>query len=146
MTDKTTTWRATVRGVTSDSKAGSQINRVIVRKNVIVRMGTPRFMRKGDEITIPVIAHNYLDTKKQIQLQLGFPQNAKWVELFMGWWEYAIRSWRCRAGADATLTFLCELGPPEYAMTGADGYELSDRWEEAGQLKDMIRELWERTA
>jgi alpha-2-macroglobulin len=68
--DSLTTWRATVRAVTSDSKAGSQINRVIVRKNVIVRMGTPRFMRKGDEITIPVIAHNYLETEKQIQLQL----------------------------------------------------------------------------
>ena len=68
--DSLTTWRATVRAVTSDSKAGSQINRVIVRKNVIVRMGTPRFMRKGDEITIPVIAHNYLDSAKQMQLQL----------------------------------------------------------------------------
>jgi len=68
--DSLTTWRATVRAITSDSKTGSQINRVIVRKNVIVRMGTPRFMRKGDEITIPVIAHNYLDTAKQIQLQL----------------------------------------------------------------------------
>ncbi len=68
--DSLTTWRATVRAVTTDSKAGSQINRVIVRKNVIVRMGTPRFMRKGDEITIPVIAHNYLDTAKQISLQL----------------------------------------------------------------------------
>jgi uncharacterized protein YfaS (alpha-2-macroglobulin family) len=68
--DSLTTWRATVRSVTADSKVGSQINRVIVRKNVIVRMGTPRFMRKGDEITIPVIAHNYLDTAKQMQLQL----------------------------------------------------------------------------
>jgi uncharacterized protein YfaS (alpha-2-macroglobulin family) len=68
--DSLTTWRATVRAITADSKAGSQINRVIVRKNVIVRMGTPRFMRKGDEITIPVIAHNYLETAKQMQLQL----------------------------------------------------------------------------
>ena len=24
----------------------------------------------------------------------------------MGWWEYAIRSWRKRAGPDAVLTFL----------------------------------------
>ncbi len=68
--DSLTTWRATVRAVTADSKAESQVDRVIVRKNVIVRMGTPRFMRKGDEITIPVIAHNYLDTAKQMQLQL----------------------------------------------------------------------------
>jgi hypothetical protein len=42
------------------------------------------------------------------------------------------------------LTFLCELGPREYAMTGADGYELSDRWEEAQLLMRLVRELWQR--
>jgi len=68
--DSLTTWRATVRAITSDSRAGSAIDRVIARKNVIVRMGTPRFLRKGDEITIPVIAHNYLDQAKQIQVSL----------------------------------------------------------------------------
>jgi len=68
--DSLTTWRATVRAITDDSRAGSAIDRVIVRKNVIVRMGTPRFLRKGDEITIPVIAHNYLDQAKQIQISL----------------------------------------------------------------------------
>ena len=68
--DSLTTWRATVRAITPDSRAGSAIDRVNVRKNVIVRMGTPRFLRKGDEITIPVIAHNYLDQAKQIQVSL----------------------------------------------------------------------------
>ncbi len=28
-------------------------------------------------------------------------------------------------------------------MTGADGYELSDRWEEAQLLMRMVREQWE---
>jgi hypothetical protein len=68
--DSLTTWRATVRAITSSSQAGSAIDRVIVRKNVIVRMGTPRFLRKGDQITIPVIAHNYLDQAKQITISL----------------------------------------------------------------------------
>lgn len=68
--DSLTTWRATARAITADSKAGSSINRVIVRKNIIVRMGTPRFLRKGDELTIPVIVHNYLDQAKQVQVSL----------------------------------------------------------------------------
>lgn len=68
--DSLTTWRATVRAITDDSKTGSALDRVIVRKNVIVRMGTPRFLRKGDEIEIPVIAHNYLDHAAQVRLTL----------------------------------------------------------------------------
>jgi hypothetical protein len=88
--------------------------------------------------------HGRVASREQIQLQLNFPQNRDWVDLFMGWWEYGFRSWRKRSAPDATLTFLCELGPPSYAMTGADGYELSDRWEEGLQMKQMIRELWDR--
>jgi hypothetical protein len=90
--------------------------------------------------------HGRVASREQIQVQLDFPQHQGWVELFMGWWDYAIRSWRRRAGPDAVLTFLCELGPPTYAITGADGYELSDRWQEAIKMKDMIRALWDRIA
>lgn len=68
--DSLTTWRATVRAITLDSKAGSAVNRVIVRKNVIVRVGSPRFMRKGDELTVPVIVHNYLEQAKQVRVSL----------------------------------------------------------------------------
>jgi hypothetical protein len=88
--------------------------------------------------------HGRVASREQIQLQISFPHHKEWLDLFMGWWEYGFRSWRRRAPRDATLTFLCELGPREYAMTGPDGYELSDRWAEALMLKDMVRDLWHR--
>jgi hypothetical protein len=86
--------------------------------------------------------HGRVASREQVQIQISFPHQKEWVDLFMGWWEYGFRSWRQRAAQDATLTFLCELGPKEYAMTGADGYELSDRWEEAQMMMRMIRALW----
>ena len=88
--------------------------------------------------------HGRVASREQVQIQISFPHQKEWVDVFMAWWEYGFRSWRRRAPADATLTFLCELGPKEYAMTGADGYELSDRWQEAQMMKDMIRDLWAR--
>jgi hypothetical protein len=88
--------------------------------------------------------HGRVASREQIQVQIGFAHQRDWLDLFMGWWEYGFRSWRRRAPVDATLTFLCELGPREYAMTGSDGYELSDRWQEAQLLMRMVRELWAR--
>ncbi len=79
----------------------------------------------------------------QIQIALDFPQNAKWVALFRDWWRQGFAAWRARqAGKDATLVFLCELGPPDYAITDAQGRELSDRWTEALLLARWAREIW----
>ena len=80
--------------------------------------------------------------REQIQLQLGFPQHQRWVELFKSWWARGFSHWRRRHGPDDTLVFLTELGPPEYAITGADGFELSDRWEESLTLKRWAEALW----
>jgi hypothetical protein len=83
----------------------------------------------------------------QIQLALEFPQNAKWVDLFRGWWRQGFASWQARHAADeAVCVFLCELGPPDYALTGADGRELSDRWAEALTLRRWAHELWAESA
>jgi uncharacterized protein YfaS (alpha-2-macroglobulin family) len=68
--DSLTTWRATVRGATLDTKVGSAMNRVIVRKNVMVRLAVPRFFRQGDDATVSTIVHNYLPDAKDVQMSL----------------------------------------------------------------------------
>jgi hypothetical protein len=90
--------------------------------------------------------HGRVASREQVQIQTSFAHHRNWVDLFMGWWEYGFRSWLRRAGPDATLTFLCELGPSPYAITGADGYELSDRWQEAQAMMHEVRALWARVA
>ncbi|MBA3912793.1 MAG: alpha-2-macroglobulin [Acidobacteriales bacterium] len=68
--DSLTTWRTTVRGVTLDTRAGWAVNRVLVRKNLLVRLALPRFFRDGDEVTISAIVHNYLEAPKVARVSL----------------------------------------------------------------------------
>lgn len=80
-------------------------------------------------------------SRQQIQLQLDFPQHQKWVELFKAWWREGMAGWRAR-NPSGDCIFVCELGPPEYAMTGPDGREMSDRWAEARQMMAWVRAIW----
>jgi hypothetical protein len=68
--DALTTWRTTIRAMTDDGKAGGVVTRVLVRKNLIVRLAAPRFFRQGDETVMRVIAHNYLATSKDVTFAL----------------------------------------------------------------------------
>ncbi|WP_372836498.1 sugar phosphate isomerase/epimerase family protein [Puniceibacterium confluentis] len=81
--------------------------------------------------------------RQQIQLQINFPQHAPWVALFRSLWEEGFASWRNRNDT-GDMVFLCELGPPEYAMTDADGREMSNRWDEALQIRAMAKDIWNR--
>ncbi|HZP22051.1 MAG TPA: alpha-2-macroglobulin family protein, partial [Terriglobales bacterium] len=68
--DAITSWRATTRGITQDTKVGSAVQNTIVRKNIIVRLVVPRFFRRGDEITLSTIVQNYLPTDKMAQVSM----------------------------------------------------------------------------
>ena len=68
--DSLTTWRATARGVTPDTKVGAAVLKTIVRKNLILRLAVPRFFMQGDEVTISALVHNYLATAKTARVSL----------------------------------------------------------------------------
>lgn len=81
-------------------------------------------------------------TREQIQVPIAFPQHEPWVEIFKDWWRDGLRMWRQRNTCGANLVFLCELGPPPYAITDAQQNELSDRWEESLTIRDWVRDIW----
>ncbi len=71
MPDNLTTWRTTVRGITKSTNVGEAINTVIARKNLLVRMESPRFLREGDKHFITTTVHNYLSEKKKVRIKFN---------------------------------------------------------------------------
>ncbi len=71
MPDNLTTWRTTVRGITDATDVGEQIDKVITRKELLIRMETPRFFREGDKLVISTNVHNYLDEGKQTKISFS---------------------------------------------------------------------------
>jgi len=66
--DNLTTWRATARAVTLDSRFGQEANSVLTRKEMIVRLQAPRFFTQNDETVVSAIAHNYLAGEKEVKV------------------------------------------------------------------------------
>jgi len=84
-------------------------------------------------------------SREQIQVPIHFPQHQYWYQQFQSWWAEGFRSWRARKEDDSTLNFLCELGPAPYAITDANGHELSNRWLEALDIKKCAETIWQST-
>jgi len=68
--DNLTTWRATARAVTADTRVGSSVQKVLARKDVIMRLEMPRFLTEGDTVTISGVVHNFLNQEKSTRISL----------------------------------------------------------------------------
>ena len=83
-----------------------------------------------------------ISNNQQVQIAIDFPQHREWVAQYRQWWQQGMSGWHARQPHDATLNFLVELGPPAYAITGADQRELSDRWQEGLQIRGWVEGIW----
>lgn len=75
--DSLTTWRATVRAATADTKVGQAKLEFVARKEVIVRLEAPRFFTQKDACVVSGVVHNYRDDVDEVVVSL----EAEGVEL-----------------------------------------------------------------
>lgn len=71
MPDSLTTWRATARAIDKQFRVGQQTDKVITRKDLLVRLEAPRFFTQKDELVISAVVHNYLKNTKNVVVKLN---------------------------------------------------------------------------
>ena len=86
--------------------------------------------------------HGRVASSQQVQIEIGFPVHRPWLELFKRWWRLGFDIWLSTAQKNSVLTFTCELGPWPYAIPGPDGFDMTNRWDDALQLKEIVRGIW----
>jgi uncharacterized protein YfaS (alpha-2-macroglobulin family) len=70
MPENLTTWRIKVWGMGQGTKVGQGQTDVVTRKDLIIRLQAPRFFVQTDEVVLSAVVHNYLKTKKKVQVAL----------------------------------------------------------------------------
>lgn len=70
MPENLTAWRIRVWGMGHGTRVGEGQTEVVTRKNLIVRLQSPRFFVETDEVVLTANVHNYLKSAKQVQVKL----------------------------------------------------------------------------
>ncbi|MEW6650676.1 MAG: alpha-2-macroglobulin family protein, partial [Chloroflexota bacterium] len=71
--DNLTTWVATLRGVTRDTRVGEAVTEIVVSKDLLVRPVTPRFLVAGDRVEIGAVVQN--NTSKALEATVRLQAN-----------------------------------------------------------------------
>jgi len=79
---------------------------------------------------------------EQVQVDLLNPVYRAHVDRQSALWKRVMIGWLRTAQRGDVFPFRVELGPPDYAILGPDGRELSDRWEQQKAMKALVERLW----
>lgn len=69
--DSLTQWHATARGLSPDVQVGSGEADVETKKNLLVRLQSPRFFTERDQVVLTANVHNYLKSTKRVKVSLN---------------------------------------------------------------------------
>ncbi|MEN1679412.1 MAG: MG2 domain-containing protein [Planctomycetota bacterium] len=70
MPENLTAWQIKVWGMGHGCRVGQGESEVVTRKDLLVRLQTPRFLVERDEVVLSANVHNYLDADKEVQVRL----------------------------------------------------------------------------
>lgn len=123
--DNLTRWRATARAISKKTHVGQVTYRTITRKNLMLRLETPRFLVVGDEVSLAGVVHNYLSDDQNVRIEVeseglagvGRPPQTLQVEHD----GQARFDWRVKAVAPGTATVTAK------ALTGVESDALQLR-------------------
>jgi uncharacterized protein YfaS (alpha-2-macroglobulin family) len=73
MPENLTGWKIKVWGIGQGTRVGSGEAEIVTRKDLIVRLQSPRFFVQKDEVVLSANVHNYLKTDKEVTVVLETP-------------------------------------------------------------------------
>ena len=91
--------------------------------------------------------HGRVSNGEQVQVDIGEDGSHPMIPHFTRWWESGMQHWLSRAKPGDVLPFVCELGPPPYAITTlGETMEIGDRWQQSLVLQKLARQIWKGLA
>jgi hypothetical protein len=79
---------------------------------------------------------------EQVQVDADNPAYRRHTDRTATMWKHVMLRWLRYAERGDVFPFRIELGPPDYAILGPDGREISDRWEKQKSMKALVERLW----
>ena len=74
MPENLTAWKIRVWAMGHGTRVGESTAEVVTRKNLVVRLQTPRFLIERDEVVISANVHNYLPGDQRVVVTLAVPE------------------------------------------------------------------------